>query len=73
MLLVQHDAMYYTMTLINFYHNIIMQWAYGVTCWEVFSGGRIPYAAIKPSSILGLIQQGDRLEMPDNSACSDDM
>ena len=50
-----------------------MQWAYGVTCWEVFSGGQIPYTAIKPSSILGLIQQGDHLEMPTNSACSDDM
>ena len=45
-----------------------MQWAYGVTCWEVFSGGQIPYGVIKPSAILGLL-----LEMPNNSACNDEM
>ena len=64
-----HDAS----TYFDKRNNYRMQWAYGITCWEVFTGGQSPYAAIKPSSILGLLQQGERLEIPNNSACSNDM
>lgn len=47
-------------------------WSYGVTCWEIFSGGQIPYTGSKPSSILNLIQDGERLKIPKNSVCSSD-
>ena len=44
-----------------------------MTCWEIFTGGQAPYAGTKPSSLLSLLQEGERLEIPKNSACSDDM
>ena len=52
---------------------LLFQWSYGVTCWEIFSGGQAPYAGTKPSSLLSLLQEGERLKIPKNSACSDDM
>ena len=50
---------------------ITIQWAYGVTCWEVFSGGEVPYRGVEARSLLPLLQQGHRLEKPANAACSD--
>ena len=46
------------------------QWSFGVTCWEVFSGGRIPYPAVDVMSILQLHEKGTRLEKPANAACT---
>jgi serine/threonine protein kinase len=45
-------------------------WSFGVTCWEVFSGGKEPYGGINPMSILNLLEQGQRLTKPNNNACS---
>ena len=53
--------------------TIMMQWAYGITCWEIFSGGQVPYAGISPTAILTLLQNGDRLEAPNNNACDEEM
>ena len=44
-----------------------------MTCWEIFTGGLAPYVGIKPSSLLTLLQQGERLQIPNNSACSTEM
>ena len=49
------------------------QWSFGITCWEVFSGGKMPYPAIPPFSLLSFLQEGHRLEKPPNAACSDEM
>ena len=43
-----------------------------MTCWEIFSGGQIPYAGTKPSSLLSLLQDGERLKIPKNLACGSD-
>ena len=47
-----------------------MQWAFGVTCWEVFMAGKIPYPALDPTSLLKLLESGQRLEKPSNAACA---
>ena len=47
-----------------------MQWAFGVTCWEVFMAGKIPYPAVDPMSLLKMLEGGQRLEKPPNAACS---
>ena len=53
-------------------HNFryIIQWSYGVTCWEIFSGGKVPYGGITPMSLLKMLQEGYRMEKPNNAACS---
>jgi serine/threonine protein kinase len=45
-------------------------WSFGVTCWEVFSGGKEPYGGIMPMAILKLLEQGQRMDKPNNNACS---
>ena len=51
----------------------LMQWSFGVTSWEVFSGGKIPYGGITPMILVQLICDGERLSKPSNSACTDEM
>ena len=50
-----------------------LQWSYGVTCWEVFTGGQIPYSGISPVALLQLLRNSERLNKPMNPACSDEM
>ena len=54
----------------NYFSPICGQWSFGITCWEVFSGGRIPYSAVNAISILALHEKGTRLEKPANAACT---
>jgi serine/threonine protein kinase len=39
-------------------------WAFGVTCWEIFSLGRSPYPAIDNADMLEHIENGYRLKRP---------
>ena len=50
-----------------------MQWSFGVTCWEVFSGGKQPYGGINPLSIPKILSEGERMEAPVNAACSNEV
>ena len=43
---------------------LCLQWAFGVTCWEVFSLGRTPYPMIPNSEIFSYISSGKRLDRP---------
>ena len=52
---------------------IHLQWAYGVTCWEVFNGGKNPYPGMNAYTVAEMIESGDRLQKPANIACSDEM
>lgn len=45
----------------------------GVTMWETFNGGRSPYPGVDSHTLPTLLQQGHRMEMPSNSACSEHM
>ena len=49
---------------------ILSQWAFGVTCWEIFMAGKIPYPSVDPMSLLKMLEGGQRLEKPPNGACS---
>jgi len=42
----------------------IIQWSYGITCWEVFSLGRIPYTGINNAGMIKFLKDGKRLEKP---------
>ncbi|XP_064398809.1 fibroblast growth factor receptor-like [Halichondria panicea] len=48
-------------------------WSYGVTVWEVFNGGRTPYPAVDPHSLIQLLGEGRRLEKPLTAACATEM
>ena len=51
-----------------------IQWSYGVTMWEIFTCGRVPYAEIHAmGGLLCELKGGYRLEKPENKACNDDM
>ena len=43
---------------------LLFQWAFGVTCWEIFSLGRNPYPSIDNAEILDHIESGHRLKKP---------
>ena len=44
-----------------------------MTCWEVFSGGKAPYAGVHPLELRNKLEAGSRLEKPYNLACTDMM
>lgn len=48
-------------------------WAYGITSWEIFTGGKIPYSELAIREIPKLLAEGCRLEKPQNDACNDKM
>ena len=52
---------------------LVLQWSFGVTVWEIFTCGRVPYSGVPAMSLLKTLQRGERLERPDNEACSDEM
>ena len=55
------------------YDFLTVQWSFGVTCWEVFTGGKQPYPGIRPLQVSELLESGQRMSIPANSACSKEM
>ena len=53
--------------------TLFLQWSFGVTCWEIFSGGKNPYPGVNPLSLVQLLDNGQRLSKPANSACPEEM
>ncbi|XP_048488932.1 tyrosine-protein kinase HTK16 isoform X1 [Plutella xylostella] len=41
-------------------------WSYGVTLWEMWSGGKQPYGEIRGVEAIQLVENGQRLEKPDD-------
>ena len=39
----------------------------------MFSGGKMPYGGLSPLSLAKLLKDGERMEAPDNAACSQEM
>ena len=48
----------------------IIQLSYGVTCWEIFTGGKISYGGLTPMSLPKHFQEGYHMDKPNNAACS---
>uniref|UniRef100_A0A1X7UUM2 SRCR domain-containing protein n=1 Tax=Amphimedon queenslandica TaxID=400682 RepID=A0A1X7UUM2_AMPQE len=48
-------------------------WSYGVLCWEVFSLGKTPYPGLDPSGLVELLDNGGRLQPPQNGASSQEI
>ncbi|CAI8019402.1 Fibroblast growth factor receptor 1 [Geodia barretti] len=57
----------------NIYNQTTDVWSFGVTCWEVFTCGRIPYTGVSAMTLLSELRSGHRLERPSNVACSNEM
>ena len=60
------------------HHNISViifcsQWSYGVTMWEIFSGGKSPYPGTDPLTLIQRLEEGDRMPKPYNAACTEEM
>jgi len=55
------------------YTSLQLQWSFGVTCWEIFTAGKIPYGGVDPLMLAELLEAGERLYKPSNAACSDEM
>jgi serine/threonine protein kinase len=53
------------------YNNKTDVWSFGVTCWEVFSLGRTPYAGMANHEIGPYLEKGGRLSKP--PLCPDNM
>lgn len=49
----------------------MLQWAYGVTLWEVMSHGYQPYMDVDPTEMVSYLQQGYRAAKPPR--CPDDV
>ena len=50
-----------------------LQWSFGVTMWEIFSGGKSPYPGMDPFSLMQSLEKGERLSAPNNTACTEEM
>ena len=44
-----------------------------MTCWEIFSGGKVPYGGVDVTDLSRLVAGGHRLEKPNNDAISDQL
>ncbi|EDR22552.1 tyrosine protein kinase, putative [Entamoeba dispar SAW760] len=40
-------------------------WAYGITLWELFTKGKLPYSALNKEDVIPSVNAGTRLEKPD--------
>ncbi|XP_064082200.1 tyrosine-protein kinase Lyn-like [Macrobrachium nipponense] len=41
-------------------------WSYGILCYEIFTGGEVPYSSYTNDEIIFLIRDGHRLGKPSN-------
>lgn len=48
-------------------------WSYGVTVWEVFSGGKTPYPGINVAQLPQQLEAGYRMPKPLNAACTEEI
>ena len=64
---IQQYSLYYS------HPPCVVQWSYGVTMWEIFSGGKAPYPGTDPLILVQRLEEGDRMPKPNNTACTEEM
>ena len=64
---------FYKVKLVHLICVSTHQWSFGVTMWEIFSGGRSPYPGVDPFTLIRFLNEGGRLDKPANAACSHEM
>ena len=52
---------------------LLLQWSFGVTCWEIYSGGKTPYPGIDSPTLVDMLENGRRMDKPKNAACHEAM
>ena len=68
-----YSALSYNKWMRLLHNNALIQWSFGVTCWEIFTCGSIPYAGVPVLTLLRELNSGHRLTRPSNVVCSDEM
>lgn len=51
--------------------NVSLQWAFGVTLWELMTLGQTPYVDIDPFEMAAYLKDGYRIAQPIN--CPDEL
>ncbi len=59
--------------IIMMYYIVHTQWSFGVTCWEIFNGGKTPYPGVDPLLLSQMLDTEQRLNKPLNAACPDEV
>jgi hypothetical protein len=68
------STMHKHVIIIMMYYNIVhTQWSFGVTCWEIFNGGKTPYPGVDPLLLSQMLDTEQRLNKPLNAACPDEV
>ena len=44
-----------------------LRWSYGVTMWEIFSGGKAPFPGTNPLTLMQMLEEGERMPKPNNA------
>ena len=73
MLALDCSMLFYIILVTNNDVCLSQQWSFGVTCWEVFTCGGVPYAGVPAMTLLNELRSGHRLDRPSNTACSHQM
>ena len=71
--LIYYTVLLYMYSLMPRVMIISLQWSYGVTMWEIFSGGKSPYPGTDPLTLMQRLEEGDRMPKPYNAACTEEM
>ena len=73
MKIIDCSMLFYIILVTNNDVCLSQQWSFGVTCWEVFTCGGVPYAGVPAMTLLNEFRSGHRLDRPSNTACSHQM